>query len=164
MKRTRIAFALVIASLAVCSMSCKSGSNAAAPASGTPAAGAPAGAAGEASLYARLGGADGVHALVNQAVDNITHDLRVGHFFADTDLEPFKKSFATLIGQVTGGPEKYTGRDMKTTHSGLGIHEADFKALIEDVGRALDQVQAGEKEKAELIALLTPMKKDIIEP
>ena len=125
MKRTRIAFALVIASLAVCSMSCKSGSNAAAPASGTPAAGAPAGAAGEASLYARLGGADGVHALVNQAVDNITHDPRIGHFFADTDLEPFKKSFATLIGQVPGGPAKSIrtprapGRPRKKPHSSI---------------------------------------------
>jgi len=128
-----------------------------------PAASSSGSAAATPSLYQRLGGETGVRAVASQLVDNIAGDTRISHFFADSDLPALKTSLATLIGQSTGGPEKYAGRDMKTTHAGLGIHDTDFDALIEDLGKALDQNHVADKEKAELIAILMPLKRDIVE-
>jgi hemoglobin len=125
-----------------------------------PAAGA---AAATPTLYDRLGGATGVHAVVDRFAANLQADTRINHYFADTDFEPFKASLANLIEQTAGGPQKYTGRDMKTTHAGLGITGADFDALIEDLSRALDQQSVGEREKNELLAALMPLRKDIVE-
>jgi hemoglobin len=52
---------------------------------------------------------------------------------------------------------------MKTAHQGMGISEADFNALVEDLVKALDKFKVPEKEKGELLGALGPMKTDIVE-
>jgi len=64
---------------------------------------------------------------------------------------------------ATGGPCQYKGRDMKTTHVGMNISNADFEALVEDLVKALDTFHVPAREKVELLRLLSPMKKDIVE-
>ena len=67
------------------------------------------------------------------------------------------------ICQASGGPCTYTGKDMKTAHQGMGIKDADFNALVEDLVAALDKFKVPEKEKGELLSILGPLKKDIVE-
>jgi len=64
---------------------------------------------------------------------------------------------------ATGGPCTYSGRDMRTTHAGMKISNADFRALVEDLTRALDRFKVSANEREELLDLLAPMKKDIVE-
>jgi len=52
---------------------------------------------------------------------------------------------------------------MKTTHVGMNISNADFEALVEDLVKALDTFHVPAREKVELLRLLSPMKKDIVE-
>ena len=66
------------------------------------------------------------------------------------------------ICQATGGPCKYTGKDMKTAHPGMNIKEADFDALVEDLKKSLDKFKVGAKEQSELLGALGPMKRDIV--
>ncbi len=66
------------------------------------------------------------------------------------------------ICQASGGPCKYTGKDMKSAHAGMGVTSADFNALVEDLVGALDKFKVGEKEKGELLGALGPMKSDIV--
>ena len=67
------------------------------------------------------------------------------------------------ICQASGGPCTYTGKDMKTAHQGMGIKDADFNALVEDLVAALYKFKVPEKEKGELLGILGPLKKDIVE-
>ena len=120
-------------------------------------------AAGGKTLYERLGGGTALTAVVDDFLANVQADTRINHFFLDADMGKIKTGLVNLIGQATGGPENYTGRDMKTTHAGLGISEADFNALLEDLSRSLDKFRVGDKEKGELLGLLGAMKGDIVE-
>jgi hemoglobin len=52
---------------------------------------------------------------------------------------------------------------MKTTHAGMKISESDFNALVQDLVAALDKFNVPAQEKGELLALLGPMKKEIVE-
>jgi hemoglobin len=52
---------------------------------------------------------------------------------------------------------------MKQTHAGMGISNADFTALVEDLVAALDHHQVGKAEKEELLGVLGPMRSDIVE-
>jgi hemoglobin len=52
---------------------------------------------------------------------------------------------------------------MKTTHAGMKISNADFGALVEDLTSALDTFKVPASEKGELLGLLAPMKKEIVE-
>jgi len=67
------------------------------------------------------------------------------------------------VCQASGGPCTYSGRDMKTTHKGMKVTTAAFNALVEDLVSALDTFNVGKQEKDELLAVLGPMKKDIVE-
>src|SRR5436190_1290792 len=65
-------------------------------------------------------------------------------------------------GRPTGGPCTYTGRDMKTAHKGMNITDAQFNALVEDLKKTLDKFKVPEKEQGDLLAVLGPMKPQIV--
>lgn len=115
------------------------------------------------SLYDRLGGKPAITAVIDQFVANVANDKRINERFATTDIPRLKKNLVDQVCTASGGPCTYTGRDMKTTHAGMNITTADFNALVEDLVASLDKLKVPEAEKKELLGILGPMKKDIVE-
>jgi hemoglobin len=119
------------------------------------------------SLYTRLGGRTAIEKVVADFVDAVVADdkIRPEHkkHFQEGDVAGLKRRLADQIGEATGGPEHYTGRNMKDAHKGLGITNGDFDALVADLGKALDRNTVPAKEQEELKALLAPMRADIVE-
>ncbi len=120
-------------------------------------------ASGTQSLYERLGGKPAITAVVDQFVSNVAADGRINGRFATTDIPRLKGHLVDQVCSATGGPCTYHGRDMKTTHEGMRISTKDFNALVEDLVAALDKFKVPAQEKKELLALLGPMKTDIVE-
>jgi hemoglobin len=114
-------------------------------------------------LYDRLGGKPAITAVVDQFVANVAADNRINGRFATTDIPRLKGHLVDQICAATGGPCTYKGRDMKATHAGMKISNADFSALVEDLVKALDAYNVPVQEKNELLGLLGPMKSDIVE-
>ncbi len=117
---------------------------------------------GEAKLYDRLGGKDAITAVVDDFVNNAAGDERIKEFFANTDAAALKAKLVDQICEATGGPCKYTGKDMKTAHTGMKITEDHFNALVEVLVQSLDKFKVPEKEKNELLGALGGMKGDIV--
>lgn len=120
------------------------------------------------SLYKRLGGKKAITAVVNEFISIVVADTRINKFFAETAQDPrrVEKLRRNLVDQICaagGGPCKYKGKDMKTAHAGMGIKEADFTALVEDLVKALNKYDVGETERNELLSALGAMKGDIVE-
>ena len=115
------------------------------------------------SLYDRLGGKSAITTVIDQFVANVANDNRISDRFATTDIPKLKKNLVDQVCTASGGPCAYTGRDMKTTHAGMDITTADFNALVEDLVASLDKFKVPEAEKKELLGILGPMKKDIVE-
>jgi hemoglobin len=117
------------------------------------------------SLYQRLGGRDGIALVVGDFVGNMAGDARVNRRFksmSPVQVEKFKSNLADQICDATGGPCAYLGRDMKTAHKSMNISDAEWNATVENLVKALDKYKVGAKEKSELLALLGPMKGDIV--
>jgi len=120
------------------------------------------------TLYDRLGGKDAISAVVDQFVGHVAADKRINGFFAKTASDPerlktFKMNLVNQICEASGGPCKYTGKDMKSAHMGMGISGSEFDALVEDLVGALDKFTVGAHEKDQLLGALGPMKSDIVE-
>src|SRR6476619_8670851 len=115
------------------------------------------------SLYERLGGKDSITAVVNTFVAKVGGDKRINGYFASTDLTKLKRHLVNQICEASGGPCKYTGRTMKQNHAGMGVTDRAFGALVEDLVAALDHHTVGKAEKDDLLAVLGPMKGDIVE-
>jgi branched-chain amino acid transport system ATP-binding protein len=71
-------------------------------------------------------------------------------------------NLADQICDATGGPCAYLGRDMKAVHTGMGITETEWNATVEDLVKSLTKFKVPAKEQQELLAILGPMKKDIV--
>ena len=115
------------------------------------------------SLFDRLGGKPAITAVVEEFVGNVAKDSRINGRFANTDIPQLKVHLVDQVCSATGGPCTYTGRDMKTTHAGMQISDADFSAMVEDLVSSLKKFKVPEAEQAELLALLGTMYSDIVE-
>src|SRR5262245_60420374 len=115
------------------------------------------------TLYQRLGGYKAIQAVVDEAVKNIAADKRINQFFANANIPRLRRQLADQICMASGGPCVYRGRSMKAAHRGLGVDGDDFNALVEDLGKALNKFRVPAREQRELVALLAPLKKDIVE-
>jgi hemoglobin len=114
------------------------------------------------SLYERLGGYPAISAVVDDFIHNVAADRRINGFFAHTDIPTFRQKLIDFICVGTGGPCYYGGKDMKTTHAGMGIRSRHFNALVQDLGKTLVKFNVPKREQGELVAILGPMKKDIV--
>ena len=114
------------------------------------------------SLYDRLGGQPAIVAVVDDFVANVAADSRINARFANADIPRLKRLLVEQICQGTGGPCKYTGRDMRSSHRGMNVTDAQFNALVEDLVKTLDKFKVPATEKGELLAILGPMKSDIV--
>jgi hemoglobin len=120
-------------------------------------------AAQDKSLYDRLGGLDAIKAVVGEFAGRVLADERVNKKFAKSDAPRLVLHLQEQICAATGGPCKYTGKDMKSAHKGMKVTEGEFKALVEDLVGALDKFNVPEKEKNELLGALAPMAAQIVE-
>jgi hemoglobin len=119
------------------------------------------------ALYKSLGGKKAIVAVVDDFVGRCAMDPKISSFFADDVKDPkrlakFKTNLVNQICQAAGGPCKYTGKDMKTAHAGMGITSADFTALVGDLVASLDKFKVKEADKNALLGVLGPMKSDIV--
>ena len=120
----------------------------------------------EKSLYERVGGYNALAAVVDDFIGRLVADKQFEKFFIGHSIDSKKHIRQHILDQfcaATGGPCVYTGRDMKTTHGGLGITEADWDAAAKHLAASLDKFKVAEKEKGEILAFVTTLKKDIVE-
>jgi hemoglobin len=120
------------------------------------------------TLYDRLGGRKAIVAVVDDFVSNCAADTRINSFFAATAKDPkrlaaFKTHLVNQICEASGGPCKYTGKDMKTAHAGMGISNTHFDALVEDLQKSLDKFKVAAADQKALLGVLGPMRSQIVE-
>jgi len=121
------------------------------------------------SLWARLGGEPAVKAVVHAFVMKAATDPKVdftrgGKYSLDAaGVAHLEELLVQQISSVSGGPMKYTGRDMKTSHAGMGITEAQFGAIAGDLVAVLKTYRVPQKEIDELVGIIATTKGDIVE-
>jgi len=137
----------------------------------------------KATLYARLGGQEGVDKIVSDFVDRAIADPRanwerkgvkrggvlgVGGSSAEwkptpENLEQLKRHLAQFIAVATGGPTQYDGKTMTKVHSGMKITNAEFDASIGALKATLDALEIAVDEQRELLAVFESTRPQIAE-
>ena len=118
------------------------------------------------TLYKRLGGYDAMAAVTDDFLRRLTSDPGFARLFSGHSTDSLKKIRQLIVDQLcaaTGGPCVYIGRDMKSTHAGLGITEKDWDTTVRHLTATLDELNVPAKEKTEVLTAISGLKKDIVE-
>jgi hemoglobin len=117
-------------------------------------------------LYKRLGGYDAIAAVTDDFLGRLSTDPGFGRFFAGHSSDSIKRIRQHIVDQLcaaTGGPCVYIGRDMRTSHAGLGITEKDWDGSVRHLVATLEKFNVPAKEKDDVLAAVSGLKKDIVE-
>lgn len=119
------------------------------------------------SLFERLGGSSGIERIVDHVaqrhLDNPAIAARFRPYLEQPEaLQALKDHLARFLEMGSGGPQRYVGRDMKTTHRGMNISAAEYMAAIDDILAALAEVGVDDATRNEVLAITWSLKSDII--
>ena len=119
----------------------------------------------EKTLYARLGGYDAIAAVSDDLVARLRADAQLGRFWAHRGEDGIRREKQLLVDFLcacAGGPLYYTGRDMATSHKGMGISESDWQILIGHLNATLDKFSVPAQERQEVLAFVNSTKADVV--
>lgn len=117
------------------------------------------------TLYKRLGGYDALAAVTDDFLGRLAADQQMGRFFKGLSTDSQKRvrqHVVDFLCVATGGPCVYTGRDMKTAHTGLNITEDDWNLSVKMLIATLDKFKVPEKEKTDVLTAVSSLKPDIV--
>lgn len=119
------------------------------------------------SLYSRLGGYDAIAAVVDDLLPRLRADPILRRFWTSprsTDTNNRERQLAIdFIAASAGGPTLYLGRDMKTSHKGMGINKDDYAAFERHLAATLEKFSVPQRECNDVMNFLASLESDIVE-
>ena len=120
----------------------------------------------EQTLYQRVGGYDAIAAATDDALPRLLKDPEIKAYFdhmSQDSIRKLRQHFVDFLVDAAGGPAYYVGRDMRTTHLGMGITEGQWQAFVADIGATLEHLHVPERETGEFLGLMETLKQEIVE-
>ena len=136
------------------------------PASAPPASAPPASApSASAPLFERIGGDAAIAAAVDLLYRKVMADDNLRPFFDHVDLVQLKSKQAAFLAKVLGGPDVYTGTDLRTAHARLvadGLDQSHFDAVAEHLHATLGELGVDELTIGEVLAIAESVRADVL--
>ena len=95
--------------------------------------------------------------MVRAAVDPVEPQTAGG-----SEVTAMMRQLVEQFCVILGGDCTYSGRDMRSSHAGLGIDRADFNRLVEVLQVAMDQHGVPFRAQNKLLAKLAPMHREVV--
>jgi len=114
------------------------------------------------SLYQKYGGAPAVSVVVQDFYKRLLADADLSATFANVDMPKLIAHQTNFIGKALGGPEIYTGRDLKKVHAPLEITDDAFNAVAGHLGDALSEAGFSEEDCKATLELVGSLRGDVV--
>ena len=117
------------------------------------------------SLYDRLGGEAAVNAAVDIFYRKVLADDRISDFFDGVDMDRQAAKQKAFLTMAFGGPNNYTGEDMRKGHAHLvarGLNDSHFDAVVEDLGTTLKELGVSDDLIGEVAAIAETTRNDVL--
>ena len=117
------------------------------------------------SLFDQLGGAGAVDAAVDIFYRKVLSDPSISNFFDAVDMDVQRAKQKSFLTMVFGGPNSYTGADMRTAHAGLvkrGLNGDHFAAVAGHLQATLVQLGVPAPLVEQVMALAGSTRSDVL--
>jgi hemoglobin len=116
-------------------------------------------------LYEELGGAAAVDAAVDIFYRKVLKDERISRFFTGVDMTKQAAKQKAFLTMAFGGPNHYTGQDMRKGHAHLvtrGLNDSHFDAVVENLGATLKELNVSDKLIGQVAAVAETTRNDVL--
>lgn len=117
------------------------------------------------SLYEQLGGETAINTAVDIFYRKMLSDDRVAPYFETVDMDRQRAKQVGFLTMVTGGPNNYTGKDMREGHKHLlekGLNDTHVDIVIEHLGATLKELGAGDEQIQQVADLANSVRDDVL--
>jgi len=114
------------------------------------------------SVYEKLGGEAAMDAAVDIFYRNVLADDRVSHFFDAVDMQAQRGKQKAFLTMAFGGPNGYTGKDMREAHKHMQLTEVHFNAIAESLVATLEELSVPQDYIDEVIDIALSVKDDVL--
>ncbi len=117
------------------------------------------------SLYTEIGGEGAVNAAVDIFYRKVLKDDRIKRFFEGVDMNKQAAKQKAFLTMAFGGPNNYTGEDMRKGHAHLvarGLNDSHFDAVVEDIAATLQELKVPDNLIAQVAAIAESTRKDVL--
>ena len=114
------------------------------------------------TLYERIGGEAAVDKAVDIFYEKVLADERINSFFENIDMFAQARKQNAFLTMVFGGPNDYTGEDMRNAHAGMGLNDEHFNAVVEDLAATLSELGVGDGDIQEVANIAESVRDDVL--
>ena len=114
------------------------------------------------TLFERIGGEAAVDAAVDIFYSKVLADERIKDFFENLDMVAQAKKQKAFLTMAFGGPNNYSGRDMRNGHAHLGLTEEHFNAVVELLAATLSELGVSNDDIGEVANIANSVKDDVL--
>ncbi|MFB6082853.1 MAG: truncated hemoglobin [Halorientalis sp.] len=117
----------------------------------------------ERTLYERLGGRDGIRAVVDDFYDRLVADDRLGPYFEDADLERLRRTQTDFLCEAAGGPETYDAKPVREAHLHVPFDPADIGRAVELLRESLDAFDVPEEDAEAVVEAVAAYEEELLD-
>ncbi len=117
------------------------------------------------TMFDRIGGTPAVDAAVELFYRKVLGDDSISHFFDGVDMDDQRAKQKAFLTMVFGGPNDYTGKDLRTAHAPLvdkGLNDAHFGAVTQHLQATLEELGVPANLVNDVMTVAASTKDDIL--
>ncbi len=114
------------------------------------------------SLFEDIGGEAAVDAAVDIFYRKVLADDRVSEFFDTTDMEAQHAKQKAFLTMAFGGPNNYSGKDLREAHKTMTLDDGHFDAVAEDLVATLEELNVTQENIGQIVGILGSVKDDVL--
>ncbi|WP_311173183.1 truncated hemoglobin [Halobellus ordinarius] len=114
------------------------------------------------TLYERLGGRDGISAVVDEFYDRLVEDESLGPFFEDADLERLRRTQTDFLCEAAGGPETYDAEPVREAHLHVPFTEAHIARAVEILSETLDEYEVPDEDAEKVVQAIAQYQDELL--
>lgn len=114
------------------------------------------------SVYESIGGAAAVDAAVDIFYRKVLSDELISGFFETIDMDTQRAKQKSFLTMAFGGPNEYTGKDMREAHKHMKLNEDHFNAVANHLVATLQELKVPQEYIDEIVDIALSVKDDVL--
>lgn len=113
-------------------------------------------------LYDRLGGNEGIRAVVDDFYDSLIEDSELGPFFEDADIDKLRRTQTDFLCEAAGGPETYDAEPVKEAHLHVPFEPSHIERAVEILQDTLKDHGVGKEDSEAVVGAVAAYEEELL--